>query len=299
MNVMNKKSDDHSRISLTAKITAYWKSLSNIPYAKEIAEAVKAEQTARQMLGDKLDWMTSFSPPMLEARYKSINSVIRKIDIKNVMELACGLSPRGLEVVSDGGNYVGTDLPEMSAEGSKIIIDIAAQEGIPVDNLHFQPADVMNKDELENAAVYFNGREFAVICEGLLPYLSRDEKAVMAKNIKVLLSNKRGAWITADISFKGLREAIIATLGKNVRDTVKSVMQNISERTGSDISGNDFIYVMEAVKFYKDMGFRIEEYPMYTGDYELSASAFIPHNLKTQFLDILAAANVFVLTPAG
>lgn len=90
--------NDHNRISPTAKITAYWRSLSGIPYSKEIAEAVGAKETARETIGDTIVMMGNISPAMFEARYKSINRGLAKCGITNVMELACGLSPRGLEI---------------------------------------------------------------------------------------------------------------------------------------------------------------------------------------------------------
>ena len=168
--MVENKGNDYSKISPTAKITAYWKSLSDIPYSKEIADEVKAEQTAREMLGERIEWSKYFSPSMFEVRYKSMNYGLKRKRIENVMELASGLSPRGLEIVSKGGMYVGTDLREMNNESSKIIIDIATRDEIPLDNLHLQPENVLDKDELKNAAAYLVGERFAICNEGLLPY---------------------------------------------------------------------------------------------------------------------------------
>lgn len=289
--------NDHSKISPTAKITAYWRSLSDIPYSKEIAEAVGAEQTARDLIGDRIVSSGRFSPSMFEVRYKSINYGLKKIGINNVLELACGLSPRGLEIASKGGIYVGTDLPEMYAESSQIIIDIAKRDGIPLDNLHLQPVNVLNKDELKNAAAHFNGNKFAICNEGLLPYLNKDEKAKMAENIREILLNNGGCWITTDIAFKALREAIATFSSAEAKKVIQSAMKNISEQTGREILQNDFKDTLEVLKFYENRGFTIEGFPMYAGDYKLSTASLINDNLRGRFLKIFSSSNVYILIP--
>lgn len=260
--------NDHNKISPTAKITAYWRSLSDIPYSKEIGEAVVAEQAAREIIGERIVTMGSLSPSIFEVRYKSINYGLKMSKIENVMELACGLSPRGLEIVGRGGIYVGTDLPEMYSESSPVITGIAARAGIPTNNLHLQPANVLDKQELENAASHFGGKRFAVCNEGLLMYLDREEKKKMAEHIRSLLMDTGGSWITTDIVFRVIRESVAAMFGPEAKKVVQSAMKNIADQTARDITGNDFTDRSEAVRFYEDLGFEIEEFPMYDGSYE-------------------------------
>jgi hypothetical protein len=291
------KRNDHNRISPTAKITAYWRSFSDIPFSKEIAEAVDAEKTAREMLGDRIVTMGSISPSLFEVRYKSINHGLKRSGIDNVMELACGLSTRGLEIVSEGGIYVGTDLPEMHNESSPIIKSIAARAGIPVDNLHLQPANVLSKDEMENAAAHFKGRKFAICNEGLLPYLNKEEKAKMAENVHGLLLDNGGCWITMDVIFKVLRESIATLFGPEAKKAIRPAMKKISDQTGRDISANDFADKSAAMKFYEDLGFAIEEFPMYPGNYQLSTASRLNESFKDRFLGILSSAKAWMMTP--
>lgn len=291
------KENDHSKISPTAKITAYWRSLSDIPYSKEIADAVDAEQTARELLEDRIASTRAIPRSMFEVRYKSINYGLAKCGINNVLELACGLSPRGLEIVSKGGTYVGTDLPEMHAESSRIILNIASREGIPTDHLHLQPANVLDKNELENAVAHFGDKRFAICNEGLLPYLDMEEKARMAENIRNLLLKNGACWITTDVAFKALREAIASLFTTNASTIIKSAMKNITKKTGRDILENDFDDQSQAQKFYEDLGFVIEEFPMYAGNYILSTDSLIQKDIKERFMDILSSAKAWILTP--
>ena len=289
--------NNHSKISPTAKITAYWRSLTDIPYSKEIAEAVDAERTAKEMLGERIVTMGSLSPSIFEVRYKSINYGLKKSGINNVMELACGLSPRGLEVVSSGGIYVGTDLPEMYAESSPIILAGARRSEIPTNNLHLQPANVLNKDEMENAASHFNGKRFAICNEGLLMYLDKEEKVKMANNVRELLLKSGGCWITADIVFKVIRESIATLFDPEAKKVIRPALKKIMDQTGRDILANDFADKSEAVKFYTDLGFTIDEFPMYAGDYKLSTASRLHESFKDRFLEILSSAKAWIMTP--
>lgn len=289
--------NDHDRISPTAKITAYWRSLSDIPYSKEIADMVGAKEAAREILGDQILTMGKISPAMFEARYKSLNRGLVNRGIDNVMELACGLSPRGIEIAATGGIYVGTDLPDMHAESAPIINGIAKRAGIPPDKIHLQPANVLIEDDMENAASHFAGRRFAICNEGLLMYLDMQEKAKMASIIRDLLLPNDGIWITTDITLGEARKKIASVLGPVGKVIAKSAMRNVASQTGRNITENDFKSSADAVRFYNDLGFEIEEFPMYNGEYVLSTSSLIPANRKAQIFDILSSAKSWILTP--
>ena len=289
--------NDHNRISPTAKITAYWRSLSDIPYSKEIAESVGAKETALELLGEQVAAMGNISPAMFEARYTSINRGLEKCRIRNVMELAFGLSPRGIEIAGKGGTYVGTDLPDMYAESSPVITEIAVRAGIPMDKFHLQLANVLDEDQMKVAASHFGGKRFAVCNEGLLMYLDMEEKAKMAQIVRGLLLISGGAWITTDITLGEARKKIASMLGPVGKLIAKSAMRNITAQTGINISGNDFKSAADAVKFYNELGFDVEEFPMYDDRQTLSTASLIPVNRKKELLEILSSASVWILTP--
>lgn len=288
---------DHNRISPTAKITAYWRSLSDIPYSKEIAESVGAKETALKLLGNQVVSMGKISPAMFEARYTSINRGLEKCGIWNVMELACGLSPRGIEIAGKGGIYVGTDLPDMYAESSPVITEIAVRAGIPMDKFHLQPANVLDEDQMKDAASHFGGKRFAVCNEGLLMYLDMEEKAKMAQIVRGLLLKSVGTWITTDITLGETRKKIASMLGPVGKVIAKSAMKNIADQTGRDITENDFGSKADAALFYSNLGFEVEEFPMYENRQALSAASLIPENRRAALLKILSSAKTWILKP--
>ena len=75
------------KISVTAKLTAYMRQFSDIPYAKDIAGAVHAQQAFDDLVrthglspGDLL-WYA----PIFEVRYKSIAARLRASGIDQVL----------------------------------------------------------------------------------------------------------------------------------------------------------------------------------------------------------------------
>src|SRR5881392_1797286 len=107
-----------SRISVTAKIAAYYRQFSDITFAAEAAKRIDANSAFEQILhehGLEREKLT-FYAPMFEARYKSITELIRKSGASQVLELASGYSLRGLDLTrSDAIGYVETDLPDVVA----------------------------------------------------------------------------------------------------------------------------------------------------------------------------------------
>ncbi|GEM_PF-1572752 len=297
---MNKNNDyDYNQISPTAKITGYWKSLSDIPFSKEIAEAVNAEQTAKKMQGDTFSIRDKLGPVMLEARYKVINEGLRRIKVANVLELACGLSPRGLELASNNIKYVGTDLPEIHSECFPVINKIMLRCGISDKNLHYQAADVLNRSDLENAIKYFNGEKTGICNEGLLMYLNKKEKETMAYNIKDILIRNGGYWVTTDILFTNIREQLFNLIKPESKKKLEIHMENISGQIGRDFPGNEFKGEIEAKEFYENIGFKIETFPFYNNNYKykLSTLSLVPEEMEEPVLNILSKSMCWILTP--
>jgi len=290
----------HDKISPTAKIAAYFRSLSDIPFSKEIAGAIQAEQAARQMLGDKLPVMAKFQAPLIEARYKTINAVLKNSEPEVILEFACGLLPRGLEFMQSDIDYIGTDLPDLVSESSSILSDIASRSGFLKEKLRFQPCNVLNKDEVNSAVSIFKGKKIAVCNEGLLMYLNMNEKAIMAENVREVLQGSDGTWITTDIVTRDSRKDLFESLKSSQNAFVKSVFGVISSQVGRDITGNDFANEAEAFDFYKNLGFKIEKYRFHDTDSTLSTLSNASSDM-TEWIDILdtilSKFEAWILTP--
>lgn len=250
---MSKKS--HALISPTAIDIAFVRSYSGIPYAREIFELLENKKGGFASYSQKtsLDDYSGIPKrllPYFEARYKTLDWIITKSKVKNVLEIAAGLSPRGLNMAKNKKiHYVETDLADMMGFKKKIAQKILKRKGVKRDNLHFLVVDALDGKKLLKAASIFKAGPVAVINEGLLRYLSLIEKEILAKNIHAILKKYGGFWATPDIRLKS-----------DIRDVKRSleISKRHSKVTGTDIFENMFLDMEDAISFFNRMGFRVE-----------------------------------------
>jgi O-methyltransferase involved in polyketide biosynthesis len=196
------------RISVTAKVSAYYRKFSDIAFAAEVAALIGADEAFAQIARDhglEPDKLT-FYAPMFEARYKSITQIIRTSGAAQMLELACGYSLRGLDLTRDGSLcYVETDLPEVVATKLELLDELRRRHGIAPSPLHIvAAADALDLEQLRKAAAACDrARPLMVLCEGLVGYLTRAETRRLAENVRALLDNFGGGWwIVPDFAFK-------------------------------------------------------------------------------------------------
>ena len=235
-----------SRISVTAKIAAYYRQFSDITFAAEAAKCIDANGTFEQILSEhglEREKLT-FYAPMFEARYKSITELIRKSGASQVLELASGYSLRGLDLtLARSIRYVETDLPEVIETKRGLLEELRQQHGVGHTPGHVVTvADALDAEQVRAAAAVLDHDEpLVVLCEGLIQYLSKEEVEVLATNIRSLLREfAGGCWMTPDFAFKTeardlppervrLREAIA---GVTQRQLEAAAFEDADELTG-------------------------------------------------------------------
>ncbi|MFZ0011574.1 MAG: class I SAM-dependent methyltransferase, partial [Halobacteriota archaeon] len=281
----------YEKISSTAKLVAHIRSFTDIPFTKEIAAASGAVKDFQTLTGKSADFMIQ-SAFNLEARYKTTDQIIARYHITQVLEIAAGLSPRGLAMTEDPNVvYVATDLPEILEQEKAIAESILAKSNIHRSNLYYRIANALDRESLLQAAIPFRpDKPVAIITEGLLPYLTRDEKETLAGNIRDLLKQHDGIWITPDVSTKQLWKFV-----SQADDTMQQRMQNVSGATGRDIETNIFEDENAVRQFFTNAGFTIEEYSYSNVLEDLSSMKLSKFN-REEILEILQMQKTLILT---
>lgn len=243
------------RISLTARLAAYMRQYSDIPYARDIAELLHARESFGQLLSEHQ--MTSedliWYAPIFEVRYKSITDTVRASGLKQVLELASGLSFRGLGLTQDPDvRYIETDLEGLTAEKSQLISILRDRYQLPdFGNLHFVAANATLPGDLQVAAQGFDpGRPIAVVNEGFFPYLSASEMTSVVINIRDLLTEYGGVWITPDFAIK---EDV-----QNVSEQQKQFRRIVAAATDQTMYNNAFDDESQVRTFLQDHGLYVE-----------------------------------------
>lgn len=278
----------YDSISPTAWSIAYRRTFSDIPYSKEIFAELEKIRIASQLPDIPEEWKTSGIAPQFEARYKLVNRLLDKTGINQILEAASGLSPRGLAMTANPAiEYIEVDLPNIISQKKMIAATILG--GRPRSNLHLEAGDALDLAGLKAATSSFDpDKPIAVVNEGLLRYLSFDQKAAYAKNVLSLLNRYGGVWITPDITLRETmeREDVVAK-GNNAR--IKTV-------TGVDIDKNRFENVQQAKNFFEDLGFAVEVHSLLEIINELKSPKAIGQTQKeTEY--IIGAMVTFVMRP--
>ena len=242
---------DFRRVSQTALIPAFARGeLTDIPFAREMLAYIR---------GKGLDFTdglwseraTHTYASFFEARFKAVNRILEETGATQVLELAAGLSPRGMDFAARGVMYVEADLADSTTLKREIVTSVL---GAVPSNLRLRPASVLDNDEFLACCNDFRHAPIAVTTEGLLRYLTFDEKTRLAANVRELLSTHGGMWITTDIHLRqwALRRAPI-------RREVET------ERLGRNLEPNYFDDLDHARSFFEGCGFVVESRPLLEG----------------------------------
>ena len=275
----------------TAWMVAYRRTFSDIPFSKEIFEKLEEIRDRNKYDEISADLKKPELAPQFEARHKLIDKLIYASGIKQVLELASGFASRGLTMSKDDKiNYVEMDLSSVIKEKEQIVTEIAQDKNFDVPiNLHFESGNVLDLNSFNRAAKHLNASEPLIITnEGLLRYLTREEKARVAQNIRKILSEFGGEWITSDISLR----KIFSKENKIMADHVAK----ISELTGKDIVANRFETEEEARTFFENLGFSIERHSFMEVANELSSPSQLGLSGQ-QVRDVVEDGVVYVMKP--
>jgi O-methyltransferase involved in polyketide biosynthesis len=236
---------DASSVSVTAKVSAYYRQFSDIPFAREASELIEAGAAFERILSEhglEREKLT-FYAPMFEARYKSITELIRQSGSSQVLELASGYSLRGLDLTRCGDiRYVETDLPGVIRTKLGLLEEIRRRHAMRPSAQHVVvAADALEFEEVRaSAASLDRARSVTVLCEGLIMYLSKAQTEVLARNVRRLLGGfASGCWITPDFTFRveagnlspdrvRLREAITGVTQRQLDDSAFEDEQDLS-----------------------------------------------------------------------
>jgi len=251
---------NYDMITPTALLMAYYRSFSDIPYAKQCSTVLGGERAARLMLGEDLELLTIHTSPFIEARYKCFDRFIAHHD--NVLELAMGASvERGIGIAADPCKvYVGTDLADMIMAAGELVDTIQAERH---PNHHLDVANALYYGDLLQAAKRFvSPRELLVIHEGFFQYLTADEQVACARSIYHLLKKYGGRWVTPDILSVESSSHDATALGPELSAAINRTIQRIYKVTDRRPDNGYFRTESEASRFLQECGFSFQQHPI-------------------------------------
>jgi len=190
---------DFSTISPSARSLLLVKSQTSLPFAREAAELVwGAEYVAEAHRKADATPGAAARRRHFELRAQSVDEALRELGATRVLEIAAGLSFRGLAMASRSDVfYLDTDLPEMATLKADLVAKL--HPGPLPGKLFVRALDALDAEAFRAAIADIPQGPLAIVHEGLLMYLNDAEKARLAASVRGALLERGGAWITADV----------------------------------------------------------------------------------------------------
>jgi O-methyltransferase involved in polyketide biosynthesis len=189
---------DWSSISPSAKAILVVRAECGLPYAREAAALLGIDVPPENSTSPEDAAGITARRRHFERRAQSIDAALLALGAERILEIASGLSFRGLTFAERANvHYLDTDLPELAARKADLVAKLhpAPLAG----TLHVRPLNALDGAAFEAAARELPPGPIAVVGEGLLVYLDPTEKARLAAHVRSVLLARGGAWITGDV----------------------------------------------------------------------------------------------------
>ena len=180
-------------VYLTAKTAVCLMADAGIPGAEEIVRKLNVNSAdlgmtdAEMMLGNEL---------VVEAKFRTMCRLIEETGIQTNVDLPCGYTPKALHMTEKGLRFVGMDLPIVAQEIAPILLSLASHP----ERIQIHGVDATNLESLTAELNSVDG-PICISTEGMMMYFTESEASAVVSNIRHLLEQHGGCWITPDPEF--------------------------------------------------------------------------------------------------
>ena len=133
---------------------------------------------------------------VVETKYRTMCSLIKNSGCHICVDLPCGYTPKALHLSKAGMRFIGLDLPIVVQEIAPIIRSLTAGS----DEISFHGIDATNYESIRTALQNVTG-PLCITTEGMMMYFDAHEADTVVSNIRAMLEQHGGLWITPDPEF--------------------------------------------------------------------------------------------------
>ncbi|MDE1846223.1 MAG: hypothetical protein KGH53_03015 [Candidatus Micrarchaeota archaeon] len=290
-----KKLSPLARTSSTAVPLAYLRSFSDEPFAKEISDATDAKKWFLESY-PKDGIEIPLRAASLEARGKGIDRELKRSGAKMILELASGVSTRGLKLSADpAATIVQSDLQPIVGVLEVVVRGILKGNRIKRENLHFCEVNALNYDSIADAAMKFETPKISVVTEGLLNHMSLKEKDAIISNIHSIIGDYGGVWVSSDMYTKQMMRRMLRNGALTKED-----LHRLHEITGRSMYQMSFDEERDIKKTMRKHGFEASKHSVLAKPQELTTLKLLKmeEDEAIEFLEKRSSwLNTWVMVP--
>ena len=181
----------------TAKMTVFQLAAAGVEDAARVAEKLNLtfEETQNSASSTVSPEQMTTNMILVETRWRTCAAIAEKSGCKTVVDLPCGYTPRAKAMSQKGIAYYGLDLPAAISEAEPAILSLIDED--KRSSVHFCGVDATNGESLKAALKDAEG-PVCITTEGLLMYFTDSEVGALCDNIRMILKEHGGCWVTAD-----------------------------------------------------------------------------------------------------
>ncbi len=250
-------------VSYTAPITLHWLAKANVPEAVEFLGGLSAEDILNKHRIMNPARVQKANAVHQELCYTALNEYIDDAEYTTIVDLGCGVSPRGIKMVRDGKDYIGVELEAVTrAIESYTPLFLNDRE---IEHISFATADVTDREAMLAAVSNVQGK-ICIVEQGLAIFLTREQQKAMLENIHEMLRIHGGCFITTDYTTGEIfYEGATALYGREAAFGIShSTVKIYSDVANTDFAMSVFDTHEEAISFIKAQGFKVEKRPLFT-----------------------------------
>ena len=259
-------------VEYSAQVKLQWLTAAGIPEAKKFLKLLDRPVFFTADNLDDFERIQLTNSLYQELNYAAAIEYVRAKDYRNVMDLACSLSPRGMMLAKDGRQVVVGELASVCLIGNYFMDERAGKKFRQ--NISYEMIPIEDRQAMTAGAEKFSG-EVCIIEQGVMIYLDDERRAKMYDNIRDILTMHGGCMITSDFCQREYFTATAAALyGEQNASALYDETKAMYEKVFDDKIADDVLQdERAAMAFLKAHGLRAEKVPLFAATPKLNITA--------------------------
>lgn len=282
-------------VEYSAQVKLQWLTAAGIPEAKNFMKLLDRPVFFSEDNLDDFRRIQTTNSLYQELNYAAAIEYVRNKDYRNVMDLACSLSPRGMILAQDGRQVIVGELASVCLIGDYFMDERAGTQARK--NISYEVIPVEDRQAMTANAEKLTG-EVCIIEQGLLIYLDDERRGRMFDNIRDILTMHGGCMITSDFCQKKYFTATTAALyGKQEASRLYDETKAMYEKVLDDkIDDNALQNEREAMEFLKAHGLRADKVPLFTASPQLFIKSKLSSDQIQKVNELAKQSYLWVIT---